>query len=81
VACLFDRELLLRAEAAPFRTNDAGTGLLGEFHRAVVAAGVDDQDLVAERQAPQAVRQLARSVLGNQHGRKGLAIVGSHGQL
>jgi hypothetical protein len=55
-------ELLLRPEAAPFALDHAGAVLRRERLGAVRAAGIDDDDLVAESQAFQALRQLPGGV-------------------
>jgi hypothetical protein len=81
MARLLDRELLLGAEAAPFRADDSRAASPGEFRCAVLTTGIDDQNLVAEGEARQAVRKLTGGVLGDQYGGEELAIVRGHGQL
>lgn len=67
---LLDGELFLRAEAAPVGLDDARAGAAGKRHRAVRAARIDDENLVAKRQRSQAGRQLACGVAGDENGGK-----------
>ncbi len=63
-----DREALLRTEAAPRLLDDARAVPSRDVARGVVAARIDDDDLVAERERPQARRELIAGVVRDQDG-------------
>lgn len=67
---LFDGELFLRAKAAPVRLDDPRAMLPRDYHRVVIAAGIDDEHLVAEGERRQAGRQLRCGILGDENSGK-----------
>ena len=73
MSCLFNSKLLLRPEAPPRRLNDPRTVALREFGSAIRAAGINDNDLVAKGNAPQAFLKLQSCVEDDKDGGKRMA--------
>ena len=66
--CLLHGKLLLRPEAAPHGLDGACAAALCQLDAAILAAGIDDDNLVAEGQAVETGGQLRRPLMGNQDG-------------
>ena len=67
---------LLRSVSQPVLVQYAGTGILGDSYRGIGRSGIDQQDLVTERKAAQAILQLRCGVLRDDDGGKGQDCLG-----
>lgn len=70
MGCLFDGKLFLGAKATPVRLDDPRAMLSRQSYGDIVAAGIDDQHLVAEGERRQAGRQLRCGILGDENSGK-----------